>query len=95
VIHKHKDGKTFANVANVVSMPRTIPKVTPENPTKYFSFQDHFDEIPDGTPDWIKDIVKSSEEWGDISRGYNGSSSHEESTPFDDVPLPGDSDIPF
>ena len=94
VIHKHKDNKTFANVANVVSLPKTMPKVLPENTTKYFSFEEHQSEIPDGTPDWIKDIIKASEEWGHIAGGNDGNSS-QESSPFDDVPPPTDDDIPF
>ena len=92
VIHKHKDGKTYANVANVVSLPKQMPKVEPENPCKYFSFEEHQDEIPEGTPDWIKDIIKASEEWGHI-QGNGGSS--ETGFPYDDAPPPSDDDIPF
>jgi hypothetical protein len=62
VIHKTKDGRTFANVANIVSLPKNMVKVQPENPLRYFSFTD-MDIIPEGTPDWISDIIKASGEW--------------------------------
>lgn len=94
VIHKHKDSKTFANVANVVSLPRNMPKLNLENPKKYFSFDEHT-EIPEGTPDWIKDIIKASDEWEQIAGGNDGNPIQEPS-PFDDAPPPDDMDeIPF
>lgn len=92
VIHKTKgEGKTFANVANVVQLPKGMGKKSPENQLKYFSFEEHQDAIPDGTPDWIKDKIKASEEWSNIQGEYSG----DERIPADDTPPPMEDDIPF
>lgn len=92
VIHKKKSDKTYANVSNVVQLMKGTSKKSPENPTRYFSFEEHQDNIPEGTPDWIIDKIKASEEW-QYTQGEYGKG--EPDVPYDDAPSPSDDDIPF
>jgi hypothetical protein len=93
VIHKHKDGKTFANVTNVVQLPKGMTKCNLENPQQYFSFEEHHDETPHNTPAWILDIIKASSEWAQITRGEIPGEMDGE--PFGDDSQILDDDIPF
>jgi hypothetical protein len=81
VIHKTKEGKTFANVANIVSLPKTMDKSGCENPFRYFSFEDG-DILPDNTPSWISDLIKASEEWATLQG--DGMLRSDEPTPIDE-----------
>jgi hypothetical protein len=86
VIHTTKEkGKTYANVAAIIPMPKNSAKFSPENPVRFFSFADGSLEIPDGTPDWIKDEIKASEEWQTLS-GFDPGQ-QPESNPDDDIPF--------
>lgn len=93
VIHKTKDGKTFANVTNVVQLPKGMEKRTLENPIQYFSFEEHQGETPINTPQWIMDIIKASSEWAQITRGEIPGEDEGESFGDDSQIL--DDDIPF
>ncbi len=92
ILHKTKDGKTYANVANVVQLPKGMTKKVRENPAQYFSFEEHQDNIPDNTPDWIKDKIKASEEWAHIT---NGETPVDDRSVTDGDPRPVEDDIPF
>jgi hypothetical protein len=93
VIHNAKDGKTYANVANIVQLPKGMEKKTPENTPRYFAFEEHQDQIPEGTPDWIKDKIKASEEWGHIKGDY--AEEEVKKAAFNDGPPMLDEEIPF
>jgi hypothetical protein len=96
VIHNQKDGKNYANVAGVVQLPKGMKRLEPENPIRYFSFEEHLDSIPDGTPDWIKDIIKASEEWQGMNDGGIDERNNSVGSSFEDGdPGPADDDIPF
>lgn len=86
VIHNTKDDKTYANISTII--PWTQEKRDPENPTRFYSMKDHFENIPDGTPDWVSDIIKESQEWLSM-----------QGDPEDDNQLPigsyEEDDIPF
>jgi len=61
VIHNKKDDKTYANVAAIMPLV-SGEKKKPENPLRSFSFET--DEFPpEGTPEWVLDIIKQSDEW--------------------------------
>ena len=62
VIHTHKDDRTYANISTVIPLTDGQEKKQPENPISYFSFEDEM-EIPNETPGWIQDIIKTSDEW--------------------------------
>lgn len=80
VLHNNVDGKTYANIAAITKAP-TGTKLVPENPLKFFSFEEG-GQIPEGTPEWIKDLIRQSEE-------FSGAGIHEEND------VSSDSDIPF
>jgi len=93
VIHKKKDDKVYANVANIVSLPKGVDKRNPENELKYFSFEEEGANIPEATPEWIATIIKASTEWGYLT---GERPLPEEAPPVDDGIGPvDDSDIPF
>ena len=89
VLHTKKDDKVYANIKSIVPLMKETEKKAPENSLKYFSFEERESHIPDGTPDWIIDIIKASNEWDE---GIN----EQHDTPYDDAPPLGDNDqIPF
>lgn len=67
VIHREAEGKTYANVETVSPLPKGTPAPDPVNPLVQFSISD--DTMPDGTPPFIADKIKESEEWKDRKRG--------------------------
>lgn len=85
VIHNTKNEKTYANVMSITPLPKGTLKKEAENPLKFFSFEDSTN-IPDGTPDWIADQIRSAKEWG----GGDGGSNNDPNEP-----PPPDDDIPF
>ena len=90
IIHKSNDRGTFANIASVMPLMKNMTKRKPENPTVYFSFDDGEIKIPEGTPQWIEDKIKASEEWNRFENG------EEPEPPLGDREPPlGDDDIPF
>ncbi len=70
VLHSKVDDKIYANIAAITKAP-TGTKLTPENAMKFFSFEENM-PIPDGTPEWIVDLIKQSEEF------TNGPGIHED-----------------
>ena len=62
VIHNEVDNKTYANIAAIMALPKSVQPLQPENKPKMFSWEDDSD-IPDGTPPWIVDIIKESKEY--------------------------------
>jgi hypothetical protein len=83
VIHNTTGEKTYANIAAILPLPKGSAPLVPENPTRFYSINDNGDKIPEGTPDWITDIIKDSDEWTSIAR------------PAGDSDRPPDDDIPF
>lgn len=65
IIHNVQDGKTYANISAIMSLPKGMLIPTNENELKYFSFEDST-EIPEGTPTWIADLIKQSKEYKEI-----------------------------
>jgi hypothetical protein len=79
VLHNEVDKKIYANIAAITKAPGGT-KLTTENPLKFFSFEDGA-EVPEGTPQWIMDLIRHAEE-------YKGGVHEEHDSPED-------SDIPF
>jgi len=91
VLHNtREDGRIFANVAAIIPLMKNMKKREPENPLRFFSFEDQTN-IPEGTPDWIVDIIKAADEWG------SGNSEPDDDAPYNEEdPDPIDDDeIPF
>ena len=83
VLHNKVDDKTYANMAAITKAPPGT-KVTPENPIKFFSFEET-QPIPSGTPEWVVDLIRQSQEY---KPEFEIPEDHEY------VP-PGDDDVPF
>ena len=60
----HNNG--YANVDSVVSAPKGMAKPEPETDLLFFSIEDG-KPIPEGTPNWIKDIIMESEEMAETA----------------------------
>ncbi len=58
-----KDGKEYANIKQVSKFPanETKPEFT-INPV-YYDIEKHGTNIPEGTPEWIQEIIKDSDEY--------------------------------
>ncbi|MFH2074086.1 MAG: hypothetical protein ABIJ57_01890 [Pseudomonadota bacterium] len=91
ILHVKKDDKIYANVAGVFPLLRGAEKKEPENPIRYFSFEEGHVNIPEGTPDWICDMIKAANEWGGGNKVPDEKGSYDESIPAPDE----DDDIPF
>lgn len=59
IIHNVKGNKTYANVSAILPLSPGTESLKPENPLRSFSFEDD-KEIPEGTPDWIKEIIDAA-----------------------------------
>lgn len=64
IIHNSADGKTYANITTIVPLSKGMASKTPENPPKYFSFDDGTD-VPKNTPEWILEMIQASAEWNE------------------------------
>ena len=62
IIHKKKDDRVYANIANILPLMDKALKKEPENPLKHFILDNGMD-IPEGTPDWIRAKITQSKEW--------------------------------
>jgi hypothetical protein len=94
IIHVHKNDKTYANIATIMPLMKGMGKREPERRTVIFEFPDDGGqvEIPEDVPEWIVNIIKKSQEWGDYEAAYGGRSEDDwtQDTPeeFDDDSLP-------
>uniref|UniRef100_A0A6M3LET5 Uncharacterized protein n=1 Tax=viral metagenome TaxID=1070528 RepID=A0A6M3LET5_9ZZZZ len=84
IIHKQRDGKTYANISAIVPLMKGMAKKAPENPTVVYALSDG--EPPETTPKWIVETIRQSDEWkATVSRQES-----EEPPPY--IP---DDDVPF
>jgi len=82
VLHNKIDDKIYTNIAAITKAPAGTKNKT-ENPLKFFSFEEE-QIIPDGTPEWIMDLIKQSEEFT-REKGDSGEEVHtsdEDEVPF-------------
>jgi len=84
IIHKVVDGKTYANIENILPAPKGLPKRDNENALVFFTFQEYMD-IPSSTPDWIKELIQTSDEWE--CRMSGGEPPVPDMVPDDEVPF--------
>ena len=82
VVHKASQttSKVFANVQTIMALGKGMQPPEMENEPQWFSFQEGT-ELPESTPGWIADIIKSSQEWLALS---DGATVDEESIPASD-----------
>ena len=86
VIHNEKG---YAQIAAVMPLMKDKDIKKPENPVHYFSFDDGEIAIPEGTPEWIANKIKNSDEWASFNDpNYEARSDNEELSPLDDDDIP-------
>ena len=83
IIHKKSQttGNQYGYLSSIVPLKDTKSKVA-ENKSLYFSFEEHVN-IPEGTPEWIVDEIKSAPEWG----SGTDASQEDEAPPIDNIPF--------
>ena len=87
IIHNKKDEKIYANITAIMPTPKGSIPLTPENPVRFYSIIDHGQNIPEGTPDWITDIIKESDEWVNFKPTGPGDEPLQNFYPEDDIPF--------
>lgn len=65
VSHDERDGKTYANIKAITSLPKGMEKPAPINKPTYFSLEPEFfdNSTLDGLSDRLKEIIKTSPEY--------------------------------
>ena len=81
VLHNKVDEKVYTNISAIIKAPKGT-KLIAENPLKFFSFEDE-GAIPKGTPEWIMDLIRQSEEFK--KTGTHEGEEHD--LPDDDIPF--------
>jgi len=61
VIHKESNGKTYANIGNIMALPKGMAKGKLSEPAVIFDLDTDPVEDVDKLPKWIGDIIKKSE----------------------------------
>lgn len=82
IIHNTKGDKTYANISSVSALPKGMTCPPAINDVFEFSFE-NFDQAKfDSLPDWLKDKIKTSEEYKVISdpswKGHTATERQEE-----------------
>ena len=85
IIHKKTEKKTYANITSVFPLPKDQWR-EPENPLRSFSFDDG-GELPEGIPDWIKNIICGSDEWELKKYNSYDPAGRDDPPPNDDIPF--------
>jgi hypothetical protein len=63
IVHIEKNGKTYANIASIAGLMKSMTKLKPESETMTYDMQKNGANIPATCPDWVKEIVKKSPEY--------------------------------
>jgi len=89
IIHNESGGKTYANIASIMAMPKGVDGLQPTQTPVTYSIDDDGLNIPDGIPEWMTKLIMESPEYIAISGSHSGmpdaSEPPEETT--DDVPF--------
>ncbi len=81
ILHNNVDDKIYANIVAITKAPAGT-NIKPENSLKFFSFEEK-GCIPEGTPEWISDLIRQSEEFG--PEGEHNEEQHH--TDVDEIPF--------
>jgi hypothetical protein len=67
IVHKQKDGKTYANIGGINPLPKGMKPISVENPRLVFTLDDFPGStpvtFPANMPEWIKGKIIQSEEY--------------------------------
>jgi hypothetical protein len=99
ILHVKSNEKTYANVAAIMPIMKSLKVLKPENEIKFFSFEDKNQEIPENTPKWIVDKIQTADEWtGDAQEDEDSATKPpswmEYGAPMGEPP-PDEDSIPF
>lgn len=63
VVHSENNGKTYANVAAVVSVPKGMVVPEQQNPSVMYDIDNGKDSVYEKLPQWIRQVIDSSKEF--------------------------------
>ena len=95
ILHERNEerDKTYDNISTISKLLKSERVDGFSIEPVYYSIEDHGLNVPESTPDWIKEKIKGSEEYVTLSQGRL---THDRSIPTDDYQPPAvDDDIPF
>lgn len=84
VVHRESGGKKYANVQNIMALPKGMEKGKPSETPVIFDLDKDPVQAVETLPDWIKEIVKKSETYQERMVA-----------PVEIKPIEEDGDIPF
>lgn len=63
VIHREYNGKKYANVASIMSLPKGMAKPQPFEPPLVYDIDEDDPKMVDNFPTWIKETIQKSESY--------------------------------
>ena len=87
VVHNTTNGKTYANIAGIVKLPKNTKCPDPVNPPVKFSFENFSNEQFQALPEWLRKAIIQADEYS------GGNSPKQTNHTSEDVPF--SDDIPF
>lgn len=78
IIHNEKGGKTYSNISAILPLMKGMAPKVAENEITFFSFAES-NTIPATLPNWIQDLIKSSNEWKALEEQGMGNTGHMDS----------------
>lgn len=61
IVHNKVSDKIYTNIQGIMKLPKGTKNLSPENKMIAYNIED---AIPEGTPNWIKELIEKSEEKG-------------------------------
>lgn len=98
IIHKERNGKTYANISAIVAFPKGTPTPQGDYPQTFFSFEyaDTFENART-LPSWITDKLKKAEGYGKsgLKAYLEGGGEYDQTTGDDEFEDVDEDDLPF
>ena len=89
VIHKERNGKTYANIASIMALPKGMPKGKIQGDPIIFDLDEATLAEVDSLPDWLGTIIKSSLTYQEkLSAAFAGGDESQITEMEDDGELP-------
>jgi len=99
IIHQSsKADRVYAKIASITKLLKGMEKKEPERQLSFFCFDDGMDKLPEEMPQWIKNIIVLSNEYGYIMDAREDTGEQEEPSlePNESgEPKNDDDDLPF
>lgn len=88
VIHTESNGKTYANISSIATMPKSMKTPDLENEPVYFSFEEYDENVLKSLPEWIQETISKSPEFQSVQTDSTQQSNVDQSDDLgDDVPF--------